>query len=53
MGREMRDALQCIFCGCNANLTPHLFDFGINIGFVIPKEQFEKDPLDRGIKPNF
>ncbi len=42
-------------CACKANffLTPHFFHFAINIGFVIPKEEFRKDNLYRGIKVIF
>ncbi len=51
-GRREKDALQCVFCVCEANLffTLLLFHFGINIGFVIPKEEFGEDNLHRGIK---
>ncbi len=51
-GRRERDALWCTFCVCKLNLfsTPHFFHFGINIGFIIPKEEFGKDKLHVGIK---
>ncbi len=40
------------FCVCNGNILwiPHFFNFGIDIGFAIPKIEFEKDIFDRGIK---
>ncbi len=48
----MHDASQYTFCVCKANLflSPQFFHFGINIGFVIPKEECRKDELHRGIK---
>ncbi len=51
-GREMWFALQCTFCVCEINLflTNQFFHFGINNGFVIPKEEFWKNNLCRGIK---
>ncbi len=47
-GRSMRDALQCIFCVCEANLllTPRFFHFGINTGVEFLKIQFEKDIIE-------
>ncbi len=47
----MRFALQCTFCVHKAILflTPLLFNFGINIGFVIENEEIEKDKLNTGI----
>ncbi len=36
--------------GANLFLTVVFFQFGINIGVVIPKKEFGKDKLDRGIE---
>ncbi len=51
-GRKKRFALQCNFCVCKANLllTPPFFHFGINISFVIAKEEFQKNFYYSGIK---
>ncbi len=48
----MRDALQCIFCVCKANLslTPLLFNFVIHTGVTIAKNEFEKDNFFRGME---
>ncbi len=53
-GGDRRDLLYIAFFVLKANLLlkPLFFHFGINIAFVIPKEEFWKSNVYRGIKLN-